>query len=203
MGAIVRLTRHGLKGNGKPVEEDPMHGGLKDCISAVGYKRCVEMGRGLQILFGRFGGSVHHRTQDTVQAILSGAGQIDVVALPPDKRLGDENQVFGEFGVDPDRLGSAYNRTGSYIQALKEVLAPEKVAVLLEGMLAVINEAIDSGINTLFGSHDPWIPLLVESITGAEVNVPELGYVDIVRNQLGQLVVIDSNVDGVPLSKLA
>jgi hypothetical protein len=189
----VRMIRHGKKGNGT---DDTMDGGPKDMISHRGFQEIRAAGANLNVKFERSGGSVHKRSVETVRELLVAAKQYDAIFLPPDPRLGDEAVIWDDFRVDRPTL-VALMKDMSCADGLRRLVTENQFAQLVNGMLEAARDALASGRNTLLGTHDPWLPMMIEFLTGAKVNVPELGFVDIMERD-GRLVIVDTNIPGIP-----
>jgi len=184
MGQLL-LVRHAQKGNGKET-------GKKFHLSPAGQLDSLELGRNLPEEFAinlKFvGGSELSRSFHAALLIAIGAG-VDPQILHGDKRLGSENQLFGEFAITMDAYVTALAKNGnSEIDALRTVCTEAQYALLKSQICEAIHEALRLDGNVVLGTHSPWLQLAIEVVTGQEyhANVDELDWImiDLVDNKL-------------------
>lgn len=203
---IVRLVRHSFKGNGKPLEEDPLHGGPTDCLSEYGRQKAREFGANMGIRFEAYGGSVEHRTYDTAREILLGAGPSEpgIQELPPNPWMGSEKMLWETFGIDKKRFGNTANELGSFIAALLELCNAEQILALSHNMEKAILSSLELGENTLLVSHSPWIEVLILHVEHIKLkqNFQELGWIDfILDEETKKIKMLDSDSWGIAIAR--
>ncbi|NTW22986.1 hypothetical protein HGA34_05640 [Candidatus Falkowbacteria bacterium] len=190
--AQVLLVRHAQKGNGKET-------GKKFHLSPTGQTDSANLWQTLPEDFVqgiRFvGGSEMSRSLHTALLIAMSAG-CDPLVLASDWRLGSENQLFNEYGLQVESYVAAVEKHGgSEVAGLKEVCTFEQYFSLNQNIFESIEEALELDGNVILGTHSPWLQLAIEAVTGENylANVKELDWILIGSDQ-GRPTIIASHL---------
>jgi broad specificity phosphatase PhoE len=188
MGKIM-LVRHANKGNGKNAP--------KNHLSPEGEIYARELGKNLPESMKDepitcISGSIHSRTIHTALLIALGAGA-DPKVLTGRPELGSEKQ-FREMAPDEVFNKAVGDNNGNVMLATRSIMSPHDYSLLQNGMVQTVlgYEGIDG--NIILGTHNPYIQMLYEAITGAEYNgnAKELSYVIVeVSNNAIKLIETD------------
>lgn len=134
---------------------------------------------GLKIVLA--GGTELPRTYTTASLIIDGNNLPDVRFLASDGRFGSMDSL-GKLGWDSAKFGAATKAGKTNIAALKDAMTADGYAelkrLLKEGIDHVFS-LLNDGEAAMIVSHDPWVPLVLEIISGETVDktIPELGYI--------------------------
>lgn len=186
----VLVVRHGEKGNG---ENAP-----KDHLSPKGEQDALEFGRNLPACMnGKIdfvGGSVHFRSGFTAQFIARGANTCPQT-LESRMELGSEPQLWSLCDMENFMVALKSNNNAA-MTTMRTMLYPVDYQLLKNQILNVVKEFGEIGGNIVLGSHNPWVQLLLEAVTGVEINIncPELGYVVVDVYDDGSIELVESSL---------
>lgn len=185
------IFRHGPKGDGIITSKLHLSTAGMDAAFAAGIKL-------LESIHGEItyvGGSDESRSLMTALLIAWGA-KANPKVLASKLGLGSEKQFFS--WTTAKEFDDALKANGNNMtKATKAVLSTENIETLKRQMFDVV---VDYGTsltgNIVLGTHNPWLQLFLEAITGTEYgNAPELSHVTVkVNRKTGKIHLVETDL---------